>query len=551
MAGGVGAPGGGGRAARGLMRVHQLIAAAAPGDAVTGQALAWQGDPARLGRRRRDRRRARPPRARGDGPAPGRARRRPRRRRRPRPALLGVEPGGRGRPGVGRAPRRLLPQRHAGIADPRLQPRPRRRVRPGPRRAAAPARAAPRRSWPTPASTPSSCGEAGVGEARVVPLILDVPPRARPGAPGRLAARRSSRWGGSCRTSASTTSCGPSPSTAATARPAPRSRWSAATAASRATAAALEDLVGADRRRAGCASPAGSRDAERDGVYARADAYLCMSEHEGFCAPLVEALARGVPVVARRAAAVPETLGGAGLLVDEPDLLPLAAEALHEVVSSQETRAGLAAAAARRHAELRPEAIVPGPAQRARPAAGGLMGRAVAGGAGGAALRARGERRRRAARAPGRAAAGGRPRPDRPHHLRPRLPHLGQPLPGRRAGRRGGAGGPLPGGARARRRRLRRPLRRGPTPRPTTPRSRGAGWTPRARTPPGCSAHLRDEGGRYDAVAFVTYLYRTTADGIGLVRDRALLVPTLHDEPPARLAIFRGGVRRRAGPDLL
>ena len=65
-----------------------------------------------------------------------------------------------------------------------------------------------------------------------------------------------------------------------------------------------------------------------------------MSEHEGFCAPLVEALARGVPVVARRAAAVPETLGGAGLLVDEPDLLPLAAEALHEVVSSQETRAG-------------------------------------------------------------------------------------------------------------------------------------------------------------------------------------------------------------------
>ena len=98
---------------------------------------------------------------------------------------------------------------------------------------------------------------------------------------------------------------------------------------------------------------------ERDGIYARADAYLCMSEHEGFCAPLVEALARGVPVVARRAAAVPETLGGAGVLVDDPDVLPLAAEALHEVVSSQETRAGLAAAAARRHSQLQPEAIVP------------------------------------------------------------------------------------------------------------------------------------------------------------------------------------------------
>jgi glycosyltransferase involved in cell wall biosynthesis len=85
-----------------------------------------------------------------------------------------------------------------------------------------------------------------------------------------------------------------------------------------------------------------------------------MSEHEGFCAPLIEALARGVPVVARRAAAVPETLGGAGVLVDDPDLLPLAAEALHEVVASEATRAGLAAAAARRHEQLRPEAIIPG-----------------------------------------------------------------------------------------------------------------------------------------------------------------------------------------------
>ncbi len=56
---------------------------------------------------------------------------------------------------------------------------------------------------------------------------------------------------------------------------------------------------------------------------------------------------------------------------------------------------------------------------------------------------------------------------------------------------------------------------------------------------PGLIAHLREEGGAYDAVAFVTYLYRTTAEGIGEVRERALLVPTLHDEPPARLSIFR------------
>lgn len=48
--------------------------------------------------------------------------------------------------------------------------------------------------------------------------------------------------------------------------------------------------------------------------YRSADVFLCMSEHEGFCIPLVEALVHRVPVVARAVAAVPETLGGAGVL---------------------------------------------------------------------------------------------------------------------------------------------------------------------------------------------------------------------------------------------
>jgi glycosyltransferase involved in cell wall biosynthesis len=81
-----------------------------------------------------------------------------------------------------------------------------------------------------------------------------------------------------------------------------------------------------------------------------------MSVHEGFCAPLIEALTHGVPVVARKAAAVPETLAGAGLVIDGEDL-PLFAEALHEVVSSPTTRTALAEAARRRLSELRPEAV--------------------------------------------------------------------------------------------------------------------------------------------------------------------------------------------------
>lgn len=50
--------------------------------------------------------------------------------------------------------------------------------------------------------------------------------------------------------------------------------------------------------------------------------------------------------------------------------------------------------------------------------------------------------------------------------------------------------------------------------------------------------HLREQGSQYDAVAFVTYLYATTADGLPLVAERSLLCPTMHDEPPLRLAIF-------------
>ncbi len=169
------------------------------------------------------------------------------------------------------------------------------------------------------------------------------------------------------------------------------------------------------------------------------------------------------------------------------------------------------------------------------------MARAVAGGAGGAALRARGERRRRAARAPGRPAAGGRPRPDRPDDLRPRLPHLGQPLPGRRAGRRGGAGGALPGGARARRRRLRR---RSSARAYAAPGRRGARAALDGRPGPGRARPGRPTCATRAAATTpwpsspTSTARRPTRSASW--RDRALLVPTLHDEPPARLAIFRG-----------
>jgi glycosyltransferase involved in cell wall biosynthesis len=47
--------------------------------------------------------------------------------------------------------------------------------------------------------------------------------------------------------------------------------------------------------------------------------YLSMSEHEGFGAPLVESMHLGLPIVAYRAAAVPETLGESGVLLRTKD----------------------------------------------------------------------------------------------------------------------------------------------------------------------------------------------------------------------------------------
>ena len=58
--------------------------------------------------------------------------------------------------------------------------------------------------------------------------------------------------------------------------------------------------------------------------YRVADLLLSLSEHEGFCAPLVEAFRFGIPVMAFDAGAVPETLGGGGILIREKHLEEIA-----------------------------------------------------------------------------------------------------------------------------------------------------------------------------------------------------------------------------------
>ncbi len=68
--------------------------------------------------------------------------------------------------------------------------------------------------------------------------------------------------------------------------------------------------------------------------YEAADVYVCPSVHEGYCLPLIEAMYKDVPVIARNIGGMPETMDGAGVLYDELEPVELA-ELIHRVLSKQ------------------------------------------------------------------------------------------------------------------------------------------------------------------------------------------------------------------------
>ena len=87
--------------------------------------------------------------------------------------------------------------------------------------------------------------------------------------------------------------------------------------------------------------------AELAAWYGAADIFVCLSEHEGFCIPLLEAMQFDLPIVAFAAGAVPETVGSAGIVL-ETKRPSVVAAAVDRVRTDAELAASLVARGHRR-----------------------------------------------------------------------------------------------------------------------------------------------------------------------------------------------------------
>jgi glycosyltransferase involved in cell wall biosynthesis len=97
--------------------------------------------------------------------------------------------------------------------------------------------------------------------------------------------------------------------------------------------------------------------AELAAYYRLADIFVCMSEHEGFGVPLVEAMRFGVPIIAYASAAVPETLGGAGILIRQKDF-PIVAELIHLLQTDVNLRKQVVACQHKRAQSFLPSRVI-------------------------------------------------------------------------------------------------------------------------------------------------------------------------------------------------
>jgi glycosyltransferase involved in cell wall biosynthesis len=91
-------------------------------------------------------------------------------------------------------------------------------------------------------------------------------------------------------------------------------------------------------------------EAQLKAAYLASHVFMLMSEHEGFCVPLIESMALGIPIVAHASSAIPETLGDAGIAWEEQDPWLYAASAAR-LFADDELRGDLLDRGRRRYRE--------------------------------------------------------------------------------------------------------------------------------------------------------------------------------------------------------
>jgi glycosyltransferase involved in cell wall biosynthesis len=89
---------------------------------------------------------------------------------------------------------------------------------------------------------------------------------------------------------------------------------------------------------------------ELKSYYLLSHLFAIASEHEGFCVPIVEAMALKVPVLAYASSAIPDTLGDGGMLLDErsPQLM---AATMHRLISDEDLSFNFAVKGRQRYLE--------------------------------------------------------------------------------------------------------------------------------------------------------------------------------------------------------
>lgn len=282
--------------------------------------------------------------------------------------------------------------------------------------------------------------------------------------------------------------------------------------------------------------------AELVAAYRSADVYVSMSEHEGFGVPLLEAMAADVPVLAFGAAAVPETLGGAGLVFDEKHFAALAevvklistdAELRHKLVEGQRRRVTAASKTASLDALERALEVAgverprPWPKRAGRPKVAVVVqrfGEEIVGGA-------ESHARQVALRLAGFAQVTVLTTCAKDH-----LTWENVFPPG---ASRDGPLEVLRFPARAPRRMIAFNRLSDVCLNEANDFTSEEHWlAEQGPQVPDLLEHLAAVRAEHDAFLFFTYLYAPTAWGVPLVADRALVVPTAHDEPPLRFDAF-------------